>query len=296
MEDKTILIVDDSVINLNILGNLLDAYDLIETTNAETALEILEEEQDVDLILLDIVMPNMDGYMLCKKLKENKNTQNIPIIFITSKTDEDSIAKAYDCGGSDYVTKPFKTKELLARVKIQLKIREMEKELRLLSVIDPLTQLYNRRYFSEISGHFVSLSLRNKQDLSLILIDIDNFKNINDTYGHQVGDDVIILLSNILLEKQRKSDVVCRYGGEEFVILLPNTSLANTQKVAESIRKNVELISFNTTSNEQINFTISLGVSTLIWDEDIHISKLVKRADDGLYHAKRNGKNMSYTT
>lgn len=292
MEDKTILIVDDSIINLNILESLLDDYDVIETTNAKTALEILEEET-VHLILLDIVMPDIDGYELCKKLKSNENTKNIPIIFITSKTDEDSIEKAYDVGGSDYVTKPFKHKELLARVKTQLKIQKMEKELRLLSLIDSMTKLYNRRYFSRISEHTISTAQREQQELSIIMIDIDNFKNINDTYGHQVGDHVIIELSNMLMLKQRKSDIVCRYGGEEFVMLLPNTSIENAQNVAESIRKSAELLSIEL--EEELSFTISLGLSTVRINDETSIETSLKRADDALYFAKRNGKNMSYT-
>ena len=204
MEDKTILIIDDTIINLNILEKLLVDYDIIEATNGVDALAILEKES-VDLILLDIIMPDMDGYEVCEKLRNNEKTKNIPIIFITAKSDEDSIEKAYDCGGSDYVTKPFKPKELIARVKMQLKIQKMEKELRLLSVIDPMTQLYNRRYFSGVSEYTISLANREKKELSIIMIDIDNFKNINDTYGHQVGDTVIISLAKTLMEKTKKN-------------------------------------------------------------------------------------------
>jgi len=294
MEDDIILIVDDSVININILESILDKYDVIVATDGETALSILEDEE-VNLILLDIVMPDMDGYEVCKRVKNSEHTKNIPIIFTTSKTDEDSIEVAYDCGASDYVVKPFKPKELLARVRTQLKIQKMEKELRLLALIDSMTKLYNRRYLSRISEHMISLALRHKQDLSIIMIDIDNFKEINDNYGHQIGDDVIIELSNMLMIKQRKSDVICRYGGEEFLILLPNTSLNNAEKIAENIRKNVENISIKLTSDKALKFTVSLGVSTVCIHNDKNIESSIKRADDALYYAKKNGKNMSYS-
>lgn len=293
MDDNTILVVDDSIINLNILENLLDGYDVIETTNGKSALSILEKE-DVHLILLDIVMPEVDGYEICQKIKENEKTKNIPVVFITAKTDEDSIEKAYDVGGSDFVTKPFKPKELLARVKTQLKIHKMEKELRLLALIDPMTKLYNRRYFTSITEHSISFAQRERQELSVIMIDIDDFKNINDTYGHQIGDDVIVLVANTLMKIQRKSDIVCRYGGEEFVILLPNTSLENAKKVAEHARKEVESLSVLDSSQQEISFTISLGVSCVNVDDEETIEKSLKRADDALYNAKKLGKNLTF--
>jgi len=293
MDDNTILVVDDSIINLNILENLIDGYDVIETTNGKSALSILEKE-DVHLILLDIVMPEVDGYEICQKIKENEKTKNIPVVFITAKTDEDSIEKAYDVGGSDFVTKPFKPKELLARVKTQLKIHKMEKELRLLALIDPMTKLYNRRYFTSITEHSISFAQRERQELSVIMIDIDDFKNINDTYGHQIGDDVIVLVANTLMKIQRKSDIVCRYGGEEFVILLPNTSLENAKKVAEHARKEVESLSVSDSSQQEISFTISLGVSCVNVDDEETIEKSLKRADDALYNAKKLGKNLTF--
>jgi len=211
MENKTILIVDDTVANLDILGELLKKYDVIDATNGEDALEILEDEK-VDLILLDIMMPDMDGYEVCSRLKNNSNTKDIPIIFITAKTDEDSIEKAYEIGGIDYVTKPFRPKELLARVKRELQLQELQSELKLLASTDPMTKLYNRRYFTKMAEHTLDLVKREKKDLSIIMLDIDKFKNVNDTYGHQVGDDVIIELANTIRANQRNSDIVCRYG------------------------------------------------------------------------------------
>ncbi|MEA3314375.1 MAG: diguanylate cyclase, partial [Campylobacterota bacterium] len=266
-------------------------YNIMDVTNGMDALDILNKEK-IDLILLDIVMPEMDGFEVCRRIKSNPLTKDIPIIFSTSKTDETSIEKAYDLGGIDYVTKPFKPKELLARVKTQLKMQELQEELRVLASTDHMTKLYNRRYFTKISEHTLDLAKRDKNDISIIILDIDKFKNINDTYGHQIGDEVIIELANRLTQLQRKSDIICRYGGEEFVILLPNTSIEAAFEVAQKIRKDIELLSIKVDNNKELKVTISLGVSQVSFDDEINIEPSLKRADNALYNAKDNGRNM----
>ncbi len=288
MEDKKILIVDDTIANLDILEELLEEYTVISSITGEDALEAVQEEH-IDLILLDIMMPEMDGYEVCKRLKENQKTKNIPIIFITAKIDENSIEKAYDIGGSDYITKPFLSKELLAKVKKELKIQDMMKELQLLASTDPMTKLYNRRYFISTSKKVISLAKREKYPVSIIMLDIDKFKNINDTYGHDVGDTVIISLAKELINSCRKSDVACRYGGEEFVILFPNTSQDGAKIVAENIRSSLENLSLDI-QDKTIHFTASIGVSSL-FDDEINIEKALKRADEALYKAKESGRN-----
>jgi len=289
MEEKTILIVDDTVENLDILAALLKEYDIIDATSGEDALDILEEDDSIDLILLDIMMPEMDGFEVCQKIKQNPKTKDIPIIFITAKTDENSIEKAYDIGGADYVTKPFLPRELKARVKKELDMQSMMNELKILASTDSMTKLYNRRYFTKTSKHILDLAKRENQDISLIMLDIDKFKTINDTYGHDVGDEVIISLANELISTQRSSDVVCRFGGEEFVILLPNTPIEGAVHTAENIRKNIENIILEI-NNKQISFTVSIGVSSIKQDET-NIEKALKRADEALYSAKENGRN-----
>ncbi len=290
MNNKTILVVDDTITNLDILVELLDMYDVMDATSGEDALEIVQEEK-IDLILLDIMMPEMDGFEVCRQLKEDPATRDIPIIFITANTDENSIAQAYDIGGTDYVMKPFRPKELLSRVKKELKLQDMMNELKLLASTDPMTKLYNRRYFTQISEHTLDLSKREKQKLSIIMLDIDKFKNINDTYGHQIGDDVIVTLANKLINQQRKSDVVCRYGGEEFVILLPNTTIEGASIVANKIREDIEALSVGLDSQNSLNFTVSIGVSEVDIINDINIEAALKRADDALYEAKETGRN-----
>lgn len=287
--DKTILIVDDTIANLDILSELLYEYDIVEATSGEEALGIANEDE-IDLILLDIMMPDMDGFEVCEKLKENPKTKDIPIIFITAKTDEQSIVKAYDIGGADYVTKPFLPKELFSKVKKELQIQDMMKELKLLASTDPMTKLYNRRYFSKISEHTLSLAKREEKELSVIMIDIDKFKNVNDTYGHHIGDEVIIHLANQIRSCKRKSDISARFGGEEFVILLPNTNVDGAKVVAENLRKSVENASLIYDDNT-LGYTISLGVSQVDLGSDQNIEDGLKQADIALYEAKATGRN-----
>tara|TARA_R110002050_G_scaffold779_7_gene5485 strand:- start:614 stop:1540 length:927 start_codon:yes stop_codon:yes gene_type:complete len=170
------------------------------------------------------------------------------------------------------------------------RLKKSNEELKELSSKDPLTQLYNRRYFTESAITMQSLSIRNNHHISIIILDVDNFKNINDTYGHSVGDKVIVSLSRILENNCRKSDIVARFGGEEFVILLYNTSLSFAQSVAENIRQNVEDYSVEVKTGK-FSFTLSLGVAQFEAQLDKDIESTINRADKALYNAKESGKN-----
>ena len=299
MDNKpTVLVVDDTETNIDILVDLLsDDYDVMVALNGQSALEIVDEDE-VNLVLLDIMMPGIDGYQVCNILQNKEKSKNIPVIFITAKTDEEAIEKAYDVGAMDYVTKPFKSKELLARVKTQIKMQKLisdleasKKELKILASIDPLTGLYNRRYFSKISEHILELSKRDKNTISVLMLDIDKFKDINDTYGHKVGDEIIILLSRKLEEYTRKSDIVCRFGGEEFVILLPETSFEGALNISEKIRFNIEQLAINLEYQKELKFTVSIGVSQVINEQDLNVEASIHRADEALYIAKESGRN-----
>jgi len=295
---STLLIVDDTETNVDILVELLsDLYEIVVALDGERALEILEE-QKVDLILLDIMMPEIDGYEVCKRVKQNEKIYDIPIIFITAKTDEESIEKAYEVGGMDYITKPFKPKELFARIKTQLHIRALieelensKSELKRLSETDPMTNLCNRRYFNNASKSIIELARRDKTALTVVMLDIDKFKKVNDTYGHDVGDEIIISVANILLEMTRKSDLDCRFGGEEFILLLPETSLEGGIVIAEKIRKKVEAFSLHLEDDKEVKVTVSLGVSQLDTENDLRMESVIKRADIALYKAKESGRN-----
>lgn len=291
MKNNTILVVDDTVGNLDILSDLLCDYDVVVATNGIDALEICEEEE-IDLILLDIMMPQMSGIEVCQILKSKEDTKKIPILFITAKTDEASIQEAYDAGGIDYVTKPFRPVELLAKVKIQFQLQEMTNKLIRLATVDTMTGLYNRRHFANLSATSMSNALKDGTDLSVMMLDIDKFKTINDTYGHKVGDDVIVSLANILKSKQRKDDIISRFGGEEFVILLPKTDVKNANILAEDIRDSVEKSQVDLEDSQSIKFTVSIGVSNVDLINEKDVEKSLIRADEALYEAKNSGRNM----
>ena len=179
--------------------------------------------------------------------------------------------------------------------KQNLELKEREEHLHILASTDPLTKLYNRRYFSEISEHILELAKRERKQLSIIMLDIDYFKNVNDTYGHKVGDEVIISLANILLKMSRKSDISCRFGGEEFILLLPQTAIFGADIIAEKIRKTVETLELKTDAGDTLNYKISLGVSQVNLLHDNSIEAAIKRADDALYEAKNSGRNRTCT-
>ena len=290
MKKKTILIVDDEVVNLDILAELLDRFDVIDVTSGEEALEVLAKEK-IDLIMLDILMPGMNGYEVCRIVKADKSLRHIPVIFITSKNDDLSIEHAYEIGASDYITKPFRHRELLARVGNALRIQELQEELRLLASIDPMTRLYNRRYFTTMADKILKLARREKNPLSLAILDIDRFKRINDTYGHLAGDRVITALSEKLMSRYRESDLLCRFGGEEFVILMPNTELDVAALLAERTRKEVEKLQVPY-NGKTISMTVSIGVSQVDLENEETLDPVLKRADDALYIAKKQGRNQ----
>lgn len=289
MKRKTILVVDDEVVNLDILSELLDRFDVIDVTSGEEALEILSKEK-IDLILLDILMPGMDGYEVCRTVKADKSLRHIPIIFITSKNDDLSIEHAYEIGASDYITKPFRHRELMARIGNALRIQELQEELRLLASIDPMTRLYNRRYFTTMAEKILKLARREQTPLSLAILDIDRFKQINDTYGHLTGDRVITALSEKLMSRYRESDLLCRFGGEEFVILMPNTELDIATLLAERTRKEIEKLQVPYNGGV-ISMTVSIGVSQVDLENEETLDPVLKRADDALYAAKNQGRN-----
>lgn len=285
---RTILAVDDTVANLDILVGLLKDFDVIEATGGEEVLEIVAEEE-VDLILLDIMMPGMDGYTVCRKLKGNEKFRDIPIIFITARTEEDAIEKAYDAGGVDYVTKPFKPKELLARVKIQLEHQEMIEKLEFLASHDPMTGIYNRRKFFELANRKFAES---SGDIYAAMMDIDRFKKINDTYGHPTGDRVIKAVTGVIGENLDEDSVFGRLGGEEFGVVCRHPNQDDVVKRLELIREKVEQLEIRSESGELIRCTISEGVAKA--DElTRNLDELLHRADKMLFKAKGSGRNKA---
>lgn len=290
MKKPTILVVDDTVENLDVLEELLQEYRVIDATNGKDAIALVKQQKP-DLILLDIMMPNMDGYEVCQILQDDEETKHIPIIFITAKIDEKSIEKAYDLGAADYITKPFLPKELLARVKKELRIQSLIEKLEELASTDTLTKLYNRRFFYESAIKTIEYAKRNKHLLSLIMLDIDHFKQVNDTYGHSAGDEVLKELAQIMKNIQRKSDTIVRLGGEEFAILLPDTSKEQAFEVAQKLRQTIEKNQVLLSDGNIVHFTVSLGVSSVQTEKEINIEAALSRADKALYRVKEGGRN-----
>ncbi len=292
MNKLHILIVDDISKNIQLVASVLKAenYGLYFATDAQEAFSVLEHER-IDLILLDVMMPSMDGFEVCKELKKNVKTQEIPVIFLTAKNDKESIKEGFEVGGVDYIVKPFYDVELLSRVKTHLRIAQMTQELRAsaekmyaLANTDALTGIANRLRFNTIVNYQVENSLRYEIALSVVFFDIDYFKRINDEFGHEFGDNVLKKLADLVKNEIRKSDVIARWGGEEFAIILANTALSDAEKLAQKLRLCIETHSF-----EGQNLTCSFGVTQL--QKDDTNTTLMKRVDDALYDAKKAGRN-----
>ncbi len=289
---ETILVVDDTTINLDIAVELLgEKYEVAVAMSGERAINIAQKG-NIDLILLDIMMPEMDGYETCRKLKEDDKTKDIPVIFITAKSDEDSIEKGFDIGGVDYVSKPFKHKELLARVKTHIELKKVQNilveqniKLENLAVTDNLTELYNRLKLDECVYNEISRSKRFNHQFGVAMIDIDNFKSVNDTYGHQIGDKVLVEIAQIIKNNLRETDIAGRWGGEEFLLIMPETDEDGFRKVIETIRELIEVYDFSIIGNKTASFGITM------YEKGDTLESLIKKADDALYQAKRDGKN-----
>lgn len=291
---QSILIVDDIPTNIKVLGESLKAdYQVRIATNGYKAVEIAMSKNPPDLILLDIMMPGMSGYEVCEKLKATKQTQNIPIIFITAMDDEKDETKGLQLGAVDYITKPFSLPIVKARVNTHLELKKKRDMLENLSTVDALTGIANRRRFDEYYNAEWKRSMRDSTQLAVIMIDIDFFKLYNDNYGHSEGDTCLKKVSHCLSEIiNRPADLLARYGGEEFICILPKTDIAGAVKIAEEMRSKVEALQIvheHSLVNKYI--TISLGVSSVLPVEAIDSAVLVKDADKYLYEAKEAGRN-----
>jgi len=285
MDRQKILIIDDNNDNIKVAANIIKADNNIvwATMNPKEGIKIAEAKTP-DLILLDVQMPVMDGYEACKILKSKAQTKEIPIVFMTARTDDESIHKAYNEGGADYITKPIKKLELLARVNTQLKLSSMIRSLKEASVTDGLTKLYNHKKILELLELEIERAKRYKRPLSIMMLDIDRFKSVNDTYGHVFGDTVLERLASQIKQQIRDMDTVGRYGGEEFLIIFPEINKLQALEVAQRLRKSVESLTFE----NGLTITISGGLAEIADGKD---QVLVNEADNNLYKAKNTGRN-----
>lgn len=292
LAEATILIVDDDpsiiVATSKALGGL---GQVLFATNGQNALALAEEKLP-DVILLDAEMPGMSGFEVCKLLKSNKETVNIPIVFITSHTEDGFEEKVFDCGASDYISKPLNPRVVVARTGLQLNYVRALRRLEYLSLTDDLSGLHNRRSFDEKFALEFNRAKRAKIPISLLMLDIDQFKKYNDHFGHIVGDLCIQKISNILLESiGRPSDFVARYGGEEFSIVLPDTDLRGAKHFAEKLLQKVNSSKMpHAPSAQRENVTISIGYNSMVPSIDSRPKELLDFADGALFEAKNNGR------
>jgi diguanylate cyclase (GGDEF)-like protein len=254
-------------------------------------------DEPPDLILLDIMMPEMDGYEVCRRLKADFRTKNIPVIFITAMNQEEDETKGLEIGAVDYITKPFSMAIVKARVRTHLELKRHRDMLENLSSLDGLTGIPNRRRFDEMLDTEWRHCLRENVFLSLIMMDIDYFKNFNDNQGHQAGDDCLKKVAMMLASSVRRPmDFVARYGGEEFVAILPKTDADGIAIVAENIRKNIESLLIPHSHSPASDYvTVSLGGAAVVPNTQLSSDILVKAADDALFQAKREGRNCIRT-
>jgi len=291
---QRILIVDDAPENIRILAQALKTdYKTTFATAGAQAIKFAMSEEPPDLILLDIMMPEMDGYEVCRRLKAEHKTKNIPVIFITAMNQEEDETKGLDIGAVDYIIKPFSMAIVKARVRTHLELKRHRDILENLSSLDGLTAIPNRRRFDEVLQTEWRHCMRESSPLSLVMIDIDYFKNFNDTRGHQAGDDCLKRVAKALANSvKRPMDIVARYGGEEFAAILPKTDRDGAVFVAETMRDNIESLNISHPNSPVADYvTISLGSATVLPDNRSDSDILVKAADDALFQAKREGRN-----
>jgi len=282
----TLLLVDDEPVNIQLLAaTLKDTYQLKVATSGKQCLQLVATDPKPDLILLDIDMPDMDGYQVCEHLKHNHNSAEIPIIFVTAMQSTADEEKGLLLGAVDYVTKPVRPPILLARIATHIQLKNQRDSLIKMAIRDQLTGLFNRHYLLETANHRVAKVMRNDFPVSVLMMDIDHFKSINDTYGHQAGDVVLKAFAGLLNQESREEDIVSRFGGEEFVIFLDECNVFTAEKIAERIRQRVEEF-----HPENIEVTVSIGVAELRKGKE-GFSDLIKRADDAMYQAKKQGRN-----
>lgn len=314
MDKDTILIVDDEESLRKLLKSalsekgykVLTAFDGIEGYD-------MAQKFSPDLILLDIMMPEIDGYEVLERLKNNIKTTHIPVIFLTAKVDDEDRVKGLEAGAVDYIIKPFYIREVLARIKIHLKLKEYENKLKLknreleefsdlllelntkleeMARKDELMQIWNRRAFNEQIERTHNYSARYNSPYTLVIADLDHFKNYNDLYGHQAGDVVLQKVARAINKSCRITDFIARYGGEEIVVILPETEETTGYIFAQRIIKAVS--DLNILHEKNANFgivTISAGVASYSPGEELEWDVIVKRADEAMYRAKNSGRN-----
>lgn len=289
---KSVLVVDDEPLNVRALYQVLGKdHDVYMATSGEQALQLCAAG-NIDLVLLDVMMPEMDGHQVCAKLKSNPNTCDIPIIFVTAQTSPEEETRGLEEGAVDFITKPINGAVVRARVKTHLLLKAQSDVLRRMALVDGLTGIPNRRSFDDRMSLEWGSCRRDGNSLSVLFIDVDKFKAFNDRYGHQQGDACLARLGEALnAEMGRPRDFVARYGGEEFACILPDTPPQGAIKKAEDIRLAIEAPGIAHADGINGVVTLSVGVASMIPLASRQERDLIASADKSLYEAKLGGRN-----
>jgi two-component system cell cycle response regulator len=304
MSKASILLVEDNKAQATIISDCLakSGYRVVHVDNGMSAIKVAKSEK-VDLVLLDLILPDLEGKEVCRWLKLNPDTKNIPIIMLTAKGESNDKVAGLEAGADDYLQKPFDENELNARIYARLRVKLQQDELQqknrdletmltqveALAIMDSLTGLFNRRRFEAILSSEFKKSVRYLQPLSCMMIDIDHFKEINDQYGHQAGDEVLQEVARLIQSSIREVDTPARWGGEEFVVVSPNTSQGNAIRAAERILKSISSQAFASLGPHQ-RLSVSIGIAGIPAPDIQTPERLLHAADLALYQAKRKGR------
>ena len=288
-----ILVIDDEKINIKILRDILkDDGEILFALDPRDGIEKARQAMP-DVILLDVVMPEMDGYEVCKELKSDPALVDIPSIFVTAQDTEVDEERGLSLGAIDYVAKPLRPAIIRARVQNQLALQAARKKLEELAHNDSLTGAANRRHFLDRARSEFERCRRHNRALSTIYIDLDYFKLINDSFGHAAGDAVLMAVSGLIQEELRSSDVLGRLGGEEFVVLLPETNIKGAELLANRLREIIELSNIEH-DGDKLSVSASMGVTSLL-EQDERFETVLNRADQACYISKNEGRNRVST-
>jgi diguanylate cyclase (GGDEF)-like protein len=288
-QDITILIVDDEMPIRHLMSLLLKGFGTIEM--AGSGKEALEKVNAInpDLIILDILMPEMNGYEVCQTIKGNGKTSSIPIVFLTANSSNEDEEYGLEIGAADFIRKPISPRIVSARVSNILNLQQATRKLELIASTDPLTGAFNRRHLDLVGMNELSRSKRYNSTFTILMLDIDHFKGVNDTYGHDIGDEALIETVAVIKKNIRGEDILFRLGGEEFAVMLPETTKLAAFDTAKRIRIAISEIVIQTPI-APLCFTLSIGIAeNTPVDDDIDV--ILKRADEALYQAKSSGRN-----